>query len=38
MGKYAGLGYFSYDGNMDFCMAIRTIFKDMTAYIQAGAE
>lgn len=38
-GIYAGgLGYFSYDGNMDFCIAIRTIvFKDKTAYIQAGA-
>lgn len=38
-GIYAGaLGYFSYDGNMDFCIAIRTIvFKNKTAYIQAGA-
>jgi anthranilate synthase component 1 len=38
-GIYAGgLGYFSYHGNMDFCIAIRTIvFKNKTAYIQAGA-
>ncbi|NLZ49450.1 MAG: anthranilate synthase component I [Clostridiales bacterium] len=38
-GIYAGaLGYFSYDGNMDFCIAIRTIvFKNKIAYIQAGA-
>lgn len=38
-GLYAGaLGYFSYDGNMDMCIAIRTvIFKNKTAYLQAGA-
>jgi len=38
-GIYAGaLGYFSYQGNMDFCIAIRTIvIKNKTAYIQAGA-
>jgi anthranilate synthase component 1 len=32
------VGYFSYSGNMDTCIAIRTIFfKDQTAYLQAGA-
>ncbi|KPU43593.1 anthranilate synthase component 1 [Oxobacter pfennigii] len=38
-GLYAGaVGYFSYDGNMDMCIAIRTIiFKEDTAYLQAGA-
>ncbi|WP_163192519.1 anthranilate synthase component I [Clostridium thermarum] len=38
-GLYAGaVGYFSYDGNMDVCIAIRTIiFKNGAAYIQAGA-
>jgi anthranilate synthase component I len=38
-GLYAGaVGYFSYDGNMDTCIAIRTIiFKDKYAYVQAGA-
>ncbi|MDP4143735.1 MAG: anthranilate synthase component I [Bacillota bacterium] len=38
-GLYAGaVGYFSYNGNMDTCIAIRTIvFKDETAYVQAGA-
>lgn len=38
-GIYAGaVGYFSYDGNMDTCIAIRTIvFKDEYAYVQAGA-
>lgn len=38
-GLYAGaVGYFSYDGNMDMCIAIRTIiFKDNNAYLQAGA-
>ncbi|MCM8710142.1 anthranilate synthase component I [Clostridium sp. SYSU_GA19001] len=38
-GIYAGaLGYFSYEGNMDVCIAIRTvIFKNKTAYLQAGA-
>jgi len=38
-GPYAGaLGYFSFSGNMDTCIIIRTIIisKD-TAYIQAGA-
>lgn len=38
-GVYAGaVGYFSYDGNMDTCIGIRTIvFKDDYAYVQAGA-
>jgi anthranilate synthase component 1 len=38
-GPYAGaVGYFSYSGNMDTCIAIRTIFfKDQTAFVQAGA-
>jgi len=38
-GVYAGaIGYFSYDGDMDTCIAIRTIvFKDDFAYVQAGA-
>lgn len=38
-GIYAGaVGYFSYGGNMDTCIAIRTIiFKNKNAYIQAGA-
>jgi len=38
-GPYAGaVGYFSYDGNMDTAITIRTvIFKNRTAYIQAGA-
>lgn len=38
-GIYAGaVGYFSYNGNMDTCIAIRTIlFKDQYAYVQAGA-
>jgi len=36
---YAGaVGYFSYNGNMDMCIAIRTILiKENTAYLQAGA-
>ncbi|MFH0806924.1 MAG: anthranilate synthase component I [Elusimicrobiota bacterium] len=36
---YAGsVGYFSYSGNMDMAITIRTIlFKDKTAYVQAGA-
>lgn len=36
---YAGaIGYFSYSGNMDTAITIRTIMiKDNTAYIQAGA-
>jgi len=38
-GTYAGaIGYFSFAGNMDTCITIRTILvKDGTAYIQAGA-
>lgn len=38
-GIYSGtVGYFSYDGAMDMCIAIRTIvLKGTTAYIQAGA-
>jgi anthranilate synthase component I len=38
-GVYSGAaGYFSYSGDMDMCIAIRTIvFKDDTAYLQAGA-
>ena len=38
-GVYAGsIGYFSFSGNLDSCIAIRTIVvKDKTAYIQAGA-
>ncbi|SFP68244.1 anthranilate synthase component I [Caldicoprobacter faecalis] len=38
-GIYAGaIGYFAYTGNMDMCIAIRTIvFKGQKAYIQAGA-
>jgi len=38
-GPYAGaLGYFSFSGNMDTCIIIRTILiKDNIAYIQAGA-
>lgn len=38
-GPYAGsIGYFDFSGNMDTCITIRTIiFKDRTAYIQAGA-
>lgn len=38
-GPYAGLvGYFSFSGNLDSCITIRTIIiKDKTAYIQAGA-
>ncbi|MBC2582008.1 anthranilate synthase component I [Clostridium sp. DJ247] len=38
-GIYAGaVGYFSYNGNMDTCIAIRTIvFKEKSAYVQAGA-
>ncbi len=36
---YAGaIGYFGYDGNMDMCIAIRTIvMKNRRCYIQAGA-
>ncbi len=38
-GPYGGaVGYFSFDGNLDSCILIRTIIvKDNTAYIQAGA-
>jgi anthranilate synthase component 1 len=38
-GPYAGaVGYFSYTGNMDMAITIRTlIFKDGKAYLQAGA-
>ena len=38
-GPYAGaVGYFSFNGNLDSCITIRTIIvKDTTAYIQAGA-
>lgn len=38
-GPYAGaVGYFSYSGNMDTCITIRTLFvKDHTVYVQSGA-
>jgi anthranilate synthase component 1 len=38
-GIYSGaVGYFSYEGDMDMAIAIRTlILKDKTAYLQAGA-
>ena len=38
-GIYAGaVGYFSYNGNMDMAITIRTIlFKNDTAFVQAGA-
>ncbi len=38
-GTYAGaVGYFSFSGNLDTCITIRTILmKDQTAYVQAGA-
>lgn len=38
-GVYAGaVGYIDFSGNTDTCIAIRTIvYKDKTAYIQAGA-
>ncbi|MEL7597180.1 MAG: anthranilate synthase component I family protein, partial [Clostridiaceae bacterium] len=38
-GVYAGaVGYLGFNGNMDMCIAIRTIvFKEGAAYIQAGA-
>jgi anthranilate synthase component I len=38
-GPYAGaVGYIDYHGNMDTCIALRTIvFQDGTAYVQAGA-
>jgi anthranilate synthase component 1 len=38
-GLYAGaVGYFSYDGSMDTCIAIRTmVMQDDMVYVQAGA-
>ncbi|WP_227395369.1 anthranilate synthase component I [Jeotgalibacillus aurantiacus] len=38
-GVYAGAaGYISFDGNLDFALAIRTmVIKDQKAYVQAGA-
>ena len=38
-GPYAGaVGYFSFSGNLDSCITIRTIIlKDNIAYVQAGA-
>jgi anthranilate synthase component 1 len=38
-GPYAGaVGYFSFSGNLDSCITIRTILvKDDKAYVQAGA-
>ncbi|MFA9455530.1 anthranilate synthase component I [Halalkalibacter sp. AB-rgal2] len=38
-GVYAGaIGYLGFDGNIDSCIAIRTmVIKNQTAYIQAGA-
>jgi anthranilate synthase component 1 len=38
-GSYAGaIGYFSYSGDMDTCITIRTILiQNDTAYVQAGA-
>lgn len=38
-GIYAGaIGYFGFDGNIDSCIAIRTlVIKDKKAYVQAGA-
>lgn len=38
-GIYSGaIGYFSFNGNMDSCIAIRSIvFKDGEAFVQAGA-
>jgi anthranilate synthase component 1 len=38
-GPYAGaVGYFSFSGNMDFCITIRTmVMKGKTIYFQAGA-
>lgn len=37
-GSYAGaVGYFSYSGNLDTCIALRTLLiKDGVAYVQAG--
>jgi anthranilate synthase component 1 len=38
-GPYAGaVGYFSYSGNMDTCITIRTlVIKNNKVYVQAGA-
>jgi anthranilate synthase component 1 len=38
-GPYGGaVGYFSYTGNMDFCITIRTmLIKDGKVFVQAGA-
>ena len=38
-GPYGGaVGYFSYDGNMDFCITIRTmLIQDGKVFLQAGA-
>ena len=38
-GSYAGaLGYFSYDGNLDSCITLRTaLIKDGVVHVQAGA-
>ncbi|SJZ32137.1 anthranilate synthase component I [Selenihalanaerobacter shriftii] len=38
-GPYAGaIGYFSFNGNLDSCITIRTmVFKDQDVYVQAGA-
>ena len=38
-GPYAGcIGYFSFSGNLDTCITIRTIvIKGKKAYVQAGA-
>jgi anthranilate synthase component 1 len=38
-GPYAGaVGYVDFSGNMDTCIALRTIvFQEQTAYVQAGA-
>jgi len=38
-GPYAGaVGYVDYNGNMDTCIALRTVvIQDQTAYVQAGA-
>lgn len=38
-GPYGGaIGYFSFDGNLDSCITIRTLlFKEGKAYLQAGA-
>jgi anthranilate synthase component 1 len=38
-GPYGGaVGYFDFSGNMDTCIALRTlVLKGQTAYLQAGA-